>query len=85
MQRVMTEGAKVKKTKLTKEFDYQAFQAQYNENAIPLFVLRPKGVVQVSAINDPVLPLPNDVLISFVLDSHREKETPNERMEYSGA
>ena len=56
----------VRKTKLTAEFDYQKFTAGNGENVIPLFVLKPKNVVQVRTVTNASDPVPGDVIISLV-------------------
>ncbi|MCI5189350.1 MAG: hypothetical protein D3919_01150 [Candidatus Electrothrix sp. AW5] len=56
----------IKLTKLTKEFDYQAFMSEYNNAAIVLFVLKPNHSIEVCTVDSPVDPVAGDVLISIV-------------------
>lgn len=59
-------GAIVKKTPLTKEFDYQAFQAHYGDSAVPLFVIEATGNLLVCTAGDKPLPKSGQTLISLV-------------------
>ena len=67
-------GAIVKKTPLTKEFDYQAFQAHYGAAAIPLFVVEATGNLLVCTAGENILPKSGQILISLV-DPVEEVET----------
>lgn len=60
------DGAIVKKTPLTKEFDYQAFQAHYGSSAVPLFVIEATGNLLVCAAGDNIVPKSGQTLISLV-------------------
>lgn len=59
-------GGSVKRTSLTSEFDYDAFQAEYGGEALPLFVLRESGQVAVVEADGTPAPKPGHTLISFV-------------------
>jgi hypothetical protein len=72
MSEIMETQPKVKRTKLTKEFDYKAFQARHENAAIPLFVVKPDGSVQVCTVNDSMGPEPDDIIISIVENSSEE-------------
>lgn len=61
-------GAVVKRTKLTKEFDYSAFREHYEDNAVMLFAISPKGSVKVATVDSPITPEPGTTLI-FLLKS----------------
>lgn len=58
-------GFKVKKTKLTKEFDFARFRDEYGEQGLPLFVLKPDRTIQVATVATPPEPKPGDVIISL--------------------
>ena len=58
-------GAKIKKTRITKEFDLDAFHAHSGETAEILFVVR-EGKLLVDCFDAPVDPRPDDTLISLV-------------------
>ena len=67
-------GAAVKTTKLTQEFDYDAFQALYGETAIPLFLISQTGKLTVFTRDNPPSPRPGQTLISMV-DSVKESSS----------
>jgi NhaP-type Na+/H+ or K+/H+ antiporter len=56
---------KAKKTKLTKEFDYARFRAEYGDDGLPLFVVKPDRTVQVATVGTPPEPKPGDTIISL--------------------
>jgi hypothetical protein len=66
LSEMMGNQPKVKKTKLTKEFNYKAFQALHGNTVIPLFVLKPDGSVQVFTVNGFAEPEPGDLVFSIV-------------------
>ncbi len=55
----------VKKTKLTKEFDYAAFLTEYGEAAHPLFVLHSDQTIRIFTEREPPEPKPGDILVSL--------------------
>ncbi len=59
-------GAKVKRTPLTDEFDFDAFMAQHGETALPLFVLKESGELVVLSAADRTNPTPGQTLVSLV-------------------
>jgi hypothetical protein len=59
-------GAVFKRTTLTDEFGYEAFQARYGETAIPMFLLKSPGDLSVVAAADKQSPKPGLTLISLV-------------------
>lgn len=59
-------GAVVKTTSLTEEFDYDAFQAFYGEEAIPLFLINETGALMLFTMDKPPKPRPGQTLISLV-------------------
>ncbi len=71
------EGAVLKKSKLTEQFDMQAFRERYGESAVPLFIVRANGRLVVITAERPAKPKPGDTLIA-VVDGERlkaERET----------
>ena len=57
---------KLKKTKLTKEFTFQAYQVQYSNAAILLFVIAANGAIQVCTADCQANPSVGDLVISLV-------------------
>ncbi len=59
-------GAVVKTTKLTDEFDYEAFRRLYGESALVLFVVPSANKLSISTIADPLVPGKGDTVIALV-------------------
>jgi hypothetical protein len=60
------ENSTLKTTRLTREFDYAAFQALHGEAAVPLFLIKETGEVLVFAEDESPTPEPGQVLISLL-------------------
>ncbi len=56
-------GAVIKKSKLSKEFDYAAFRQHYGDRVVPLFRISSKGVLSVCTSESPQEPEPGTTLI----------------------
>jgi hypothetical protein len=57
---------KVKKTGLTAEFDYEAFEAEHGDTVVPLFVLRADGSVYIRTVGEWPVPKAGDKVVSLV-------------------
>jgi NhaP-type Na+/H+ or K+/H+ antiporter len=60
----------VRSTKLTKEFDFQAFKALHGDDAIPLFVLKPSGTIEVYTVEDQPHPAVGDSMLWIASGLH---------------
>lgn len=60
------EGAQLKRTKITAEFDRAAFAERYGPGAMVLFVLEDDGSLQVVTDEAPADPVPGQTLIALV-------------------
>jgi hypothetical protein len=60
------EGAVVKRTRLTDEFDFAAFREHYGDSAVPLFSVKEGGDVVIYTTTSPPSPKPGQTLISLV-------------------
>ncbi len=69
IDRMFTEGAIVKATKLSEEFDYEAFRRLYGDTALPLFVLQEGGRLTIPTQDAKFNPPPRGTLIAFVFDT----------------
>jgi NhaP-type Na+/H+ or K+/H+ antiporter len=56
----------VKKTRLSKEFDFEAFQSQYEGKVLPLFLIPEPGRLQVFADDSQLKPQAGQLLVSLV-------------------
>ncbi len=60
------QGAKVHRTRLTEQFDYQAFLAHHGDAVLPLFVVADGGRLRVVTADTPCSALPNQTIVSLV-------------------
>jgi NhaP-type Na+/H+ or K+/H+ antiporter len=65
LQQRFRDGAKIKKNLLTEEFDYEAFQSMYGNNAVPLFLIDKNGYLEVFTTDVTLSPKPGQKLISL--------------------
>jgi len=73
---------RVKKTRLTAEFDYGAFQKEHGDSVVPLFVIDRYGFVHVRTVDDPARPDAGDLIISIVRD--RSQAGPDSELPATG-
>jgi NhaP-type Na+/H+ or K+/H+ antiporter len=59
-------GAVVKRTRLTREFDFERFRQQYGESAVPLFAITEGGKLIVGTADQPLAPKPGQTVIALV-------------------
>ena len=59
-------GSVVKKTRLTSEFDFDAFRDLYGESAVILFVISTNGLLTVNTVDKPVAPKSGETIIALV-------------------
>ncbi|MFQ6044834.1 MAG: cation:proton antiporter [Gemmatimonadales bacterium] len=59
-------GATIKKTRLTDEFDYDAYRAHYGESALPLMLVKETGDVIVMTATAAATPKRGQTLVSLV-------------------
>lgn len=75
------QGAQVRRTRLTEQFDYQAFRAHHGASALPLFVVGEGGRLRVVTADAPCTALPNQTILSLVKpngpDRDADKSQPN--------
>ena len=71
-------GAVLKKTRLTEEFDYEAFKERYGEGTVPLFLITETGKLVVFTSEKPPAPKPGQTIIALV-DPIEEKADKLER------
>jgi NhaP-type Na+/H+ or K+/H+ antiporter len=66
-------GAVIKKTKLTEEFDYEAFLEYYGEGTLPMFMITEAGNLEVLTSEKQSAPKPGHTLVALV--DHKEEPT----------
>jgi len=67
-------GAVIKRTQITDEFNWDDFNDRYNNTALPLFIIRNSGQLQVVPAQDTPKPKAGQVLISLVDQSDEDRE-----------
>lgn len=65
-------GAVIKKTHLTPEFTYEAFNSHYGDKATPLFLLKENGELITFAEDNPIQPQPGHHLIVLVAETEHK-------------
>ena len=68
LSELMANGPHIRKTRLTKEFDFTAFTDLHGTDAIAFFVVKPSGLVQVCTVNGWSQPEPQDRVVSLAVD-----------------
>ena len=66
LSRRIAEGAVIKNTPITEEFDYESFVEHYEEQAIPLFIVTESKRLTVIPAQQSIEPKPGDTLICLV-------------------
>ncbi|MGN6625509.1 MAG: cation:proton antiporter [Tepidisphaeraceae bacterium] len=65
LQDRLRQGAVVKVTKLTKEFDYSAYRAMHADQVVPLFILNERHELTVITADSPPQPKPGQMIIGL--------------------
>jgi len=68
MARCHAEGFKVKATRLSRDFDVEAFRRRYGASAIPLCVVDQDRRLRIVASNQDLRPGDGDLLVAMVRD-----------------
>ncbi|UCH62046.1 MAG: sodium:proton antiporter [Fidelibacterota bacterium] len=74
LSELKAQGAVIKTTNLTDSFDFSAYQQQYGESAIPLFLIDQDRNLRIFTVEGDLTPEKGQVLISMV----KESGTPSE-------
>ncbi|HFC53826.1 MAG TPA: sodium:proton antiporter, partial [Gammaproteobacteria bacterium] len=69
---LMSQGAEIRSTLLTKEFDFDAYRGTYGSRAIPLFALGPKGNLECFVAGGKLAPQPGWTVIALIQPEKRE-------------
>ncbi|UCG10115.1 MAG: hypothetical protein JSW30_05180 [Dehalococcoidia bacterium] len=67
-------GAIIKTTRLTAEFDYEAFGKRYGDKAVPLFLVDENGQLVIFTVDSPPKPKIGQKLISLVEPAKDKKK-----------
>ncbi len=63
------DGAIVKKSLLTEEYDFNKFRERYDDEALPMFIIGTGGNLKVMTALEPPEPRPGDTIISIVKET----------------
>ena len=77
-------GAEIRKTRLTEEFDYDAFQAHYGGTDIPLFVINEEHSLGVYTTEQVASPRAGQTLISLVHPEEEQRQAEQGEPELEG-
>ena len=66
IDRLMAQGATIKTTPLTEEFDFESYRAHYGAAAIPLMLITPDKRLRLFTTDDPPKPEPGDLVVSLI-------------------
>jgi hypothetical protein len=62
-------GHSLRKTLITREYEFRELEARADGKTIPLFVIEPDGEVNVSTADDPLIPKPGQSVIVLARDA----------------
>lgn len=66
LSRQIKDGAAIKTTRLSDQFDYEAFQALYQGEALLLFVISATDHLTIHTMDAPLAPVPGEMIISLI-------------------
>jgi hypothetical protein len=72
---------RVKTTKLTDQFDFDAFREQHGERSLPLFSIGANGTLTVATAEQPLAPRPGDKVVAVVEPAPEEPSEPEAETE----
>ncbi|WP_051149778.1 cation:proton antiporter [Methylohalobius crimeensis] len=70
------QGAIIRQTKLTENFDFEAYRARYRNRAIPLFLRLPDGELEVITTDRKLTPKPGSTLLALIQPESGEETAP---------
>lgn len=71
---LIRQGARLRTTRLSDDFTFEAWKAQHGSDRCPLFAITPKGEVQIFSNEASPQPRSGWLLLSFDMDVEKEKE-----------
>lgn len=75
IEELLSEGAEVKTTGLTEQFDYEDYQSMYGESLMPMFLISEDGGFQVFTREKKLNPRPGQKIIALVKEPESSKST----------
>ena len=74
---MLNEGAKIHKTLLTEQYNFQHFMEDHQENTVPLFAIAPNGTIKFFSIDNQIAPKANWSIVSLVLRNMTKANNSN--------
>ncbi|MBZ0104999.1 MAG: cation:proton antiporter [Sulfuricella denitrificans] len=71
----------IKKTRLSRDFDFEALKDYYLGNVLPLFLISESGRLRIFAADMPLSPQPGDTLLSLVQPKNEDKPVPQQSLQ----
>ena len=68
----LRQGAVLKMTKLSREFDYSAYQAMYGDTALPMFIINERHELTVITADETIAPKAGQMIISLTTPKPQE-------------
>jgi len=65
-------GAEIRNTQLSDEFDFETYRNRYIDNCIPLFAIDPKGRLQMFTADNELLPETGWTIVSLIRQNNDE-------------
>jgi NhaP-type Na+/H+ or K+/H+ antiporter len=69
LQEMLNDGAKIHKTLLTEQHNFQSFLENNQQYTVPLFAIRPNGAIEFFAVDNGISPKPDWMVVSLVCPS----------------
>ncbi|MHC4931551.1 MAG: cation:proton antiporter [Planctomycetota bacterium] len=76
ISRRFDEGARIKATSLTEQFDFESWREQHGEHALPLLTIDGGGFVLLATVDQPLAPEPSQTLVALVEEAPERKDPP---------
>lgn len=75
---LISQGAVIRSTGLSEDFDFEDFRQQYGNRAIPLFAIDPRGRIQVFVADGKMVPQADWTILSLIEPTEEEKAKARE-------
>ena len=66
LHEMLNAGAKIHKTILTEQHNFQCFLKNHQQNTIPLFAIKPNGSIEFFALDNGISPKPDWMVVSLI-------------------
>lgn len=66
LQKMLNKGAKIHRTILSEQHNFQSFLESHQHDAIPLFAIKPNGAIEFFAVDNDISPKPDWMVVSLV-------------------